>query len=462
MRKLEVNLSISIMLIVLITVALISFLSNIMIGRQFKTYVTDIQKIKALDIADNVSQYYNPLTKSWNIDSIHTIGMYALQEGYIIKVYDNDNEEVWDAQNHDMSLCHRIIGEISQRMNAHGVEGEFIKRSYQLIAQDGQNAGLAEISYFGPFFLLERDFSFLKSLNIILIFVGILSLLFAFLTGRILAKRIADPISKVSDIAIQISKGKYDIEFKDKTTTQELHNLIFAVNHLAKELSKQENLRSRLTADISHELRTPLAVISSHLEAMIEKVWQPTPERLKSLYEEILRLTALVCDLERLEKLENDNLKLNKTQIDLLQLVRAVCANFESALVSRNLKFSIEGQSSIVNIDKDRFASVLTNLMSNAVKYTAQSGEIRIFVKDLPDSASFIIENEAEPIPESELPSIFERFYRADKSRNRNTGGAGIGLAIAKSIIIAHNATIAVQNIKTPKAIRFTITIPKS
>lgn len=445
MRRLRTQLSLAFVLIVLITVSIISFLSNVLIGRQFQAYVLAGQEAKIQSIVENLSIQYNSVTNDWNMDSIHTIGMYSLYDGYIIKVRDVNGARVWDAENHDMVTCQNIMEEITNRMKEHGTTGNFVSHEFT-ITRNGKDVGSVSIEYFGPYFLSEGDFMFLDSLNLLLMVVGIFSLLFSFATAFVLAESISHPITKTAEIAKQIASGNYDIQFEGQTKTQELDNLVTSINYLANALSKQEKLRKQLTADVAHELRTPLTTLSSHLEAMIEKVWEPTTQRLKSCHEEILRLGKIVMDLESLERVESDNLKLNKMPIDLLELTRSVCVTFDGELSNKNLKLEIDGMVSIVSIDKDRISGVITNLVSNAVKYTPDGGLIRVHMQDFPEESIFVIEDNGVGIPEHELPFIFERFYRADKSRNRKTGGAGIGLAIAKSVVTAHGGSITACN----------------
>lgn len=459
MRKLRTQLSLSIMFVVFITVGLISLFSNVMINSQFERYIARQHKAKTEDIVENIGQYYNASTRMWDTDSIHTLGMYALNDGYIIKVYNNDGKNVWDAENHDMALCGQIMDKISERMEGHGLNGEFVSHKYT-VRQKGMQIGTAYISYFGPFFLNENDFSFLDYLNAILLIIGIFSILFSFVIGRLMAKRIAQPVTEISDIAMEIASGNYNARFEGETKIQELYNLIGTINHLAATLGKQEDLRRQLTANVAHELRTPLATLGSHLEAMVLRVWEPTQERLKSCHEEILRLGKLVADLEHIERVESSSLKLNKSSVDLLELAKLVCGNFQGELASKNLSFTIEGEKSVVSIDKDRISSVISNLMSNAIKYTPENGRIHVSIRDSERTSVFIIEDNGIGISEEEVPMIFERFYRADKSRNRNTGGAGLGLAIVRSIVAAHNGTVTVQSTLNSGS-RFVVTLPK-
>jgi signal transduction histidine kinase len=447
------------MLVVLITVSIISFFSNTLISSQFESYVAKTQAQRTEHIVSDLSLLYNSFTRSWNKDAVHTVGMDALEEGYIVKVYNHVGESIWDAGNHDMAECQHIMDDITNRMREYGRAGDFASHEYTL-TQNEQKVGFASVSYFGPYFLTEGDFDFISSLNIMLMIVGVSSLLLSFMAGLILARRIARPVAKTAEIAGRIAAGNYDIQFEGGTRTKELLDLVSSVNHLSAALSKQETLRKRLTADVAHELRTPLATLGTHIEAMIDGVWDPTPERLKSCHEEIMRLGKMVMDLERLERAESDNLKLDKTPTDLLALTRSVCDNFAGELTTKNLRLNIDGTPAAALIDKDRISGVIGNLVSNAVKYTPEGGHIQISIQDTENETVFAIEDNGTGISENELPFIFERFYRADKSRNRNTGGSGIGLAIVKSVVSAHGGTVAARS-EPNKGSRFVIILPK-
>ena len=278
--------------------------------------------------------------------------------------------------------------------------------------------------------------------------------------GSLLAARIARPIRKTVYIAKRISEGNYSIRFEGKTKLKELDELAVAINCLTEGLAEQENLRKRLTVDVAHELRTPLTTLASHLEAMIEGVWEPSVDRLQSCYEEISRLSGLVSDLERLAKTESDNLVLNKSDVDLMVIAHSCYDRYEIEAKKKNISLVIAGSSTIVHADKDRLSQVMENLLSNAIKYTPEYGHIRIEVREAEESSIIMIEDDGIGIPEQELSLVFERFYRTDKSRNRKTGGAGIGLAIVKSIVTAHGGTVQAES-SAEQGSRFTVTLPK-
>lgn len=460
--NLKAKLSFTIAVVVLLTVASISILANFFIGNQFRDYIKDQQEKTTLEIVRNISKQYDDNLKSWDVDFVHTIGMNALNDGYIVKVYNLQNEIVWDAEACDMSLCEEVIDEISHRMLLEypDMKGEYKTEKFSAL-QGNQLVGNITISYFGPYFLSEADFQFLDSLNKILIGIGIFSLFLAVIAGIIFANRLSRPILETIGAAKQISDGNYEVRIGEKTNTKEINDLIDSVNQLAGTLESQEMLRRRLTADMAHELRTPLTSVQTHLEAMIEGVWEPTKDRLQSCYDEMTRITKLVGDMESLAKLENDIIKLDKSAVNLFELSKKTIGNFEPEIAAKNQQVTLTGACSDILADQDRINQVLINLLSNGIKYTPIGGKIWISLDETDNSVEISVKDTGTGIAENEIPFIFERFYRGDKSRNRMTGGTGIGLAIVKSIIIAHEGNITVES-KLGEGSNFTITLPKS
>ncbi len=459
MKSLRKQLSLSILLTLLITIGLIGLLSNWFINREFEKYITELGRERRENIVDDLGRQFDGFKRNWKLDYVHAIGMNALYDGYILKLYDAGGNMVWDAENHDMSLCGQIMNEISARMEERGAEGGFVDNTYE-IDQNGKKVGAVSIKYYGPFFMNEADFNFINVMNTVLLVIGILSSACSVVVGCLLARRISRPVTKTAYIAKQISKGNYDIRFEPGTRIRELDDLADAINHLSDALKSQEKLRKQMTADVAHELRTPLTALSSHLEAMIEGLWDATPERLISCHEEVKRLGTLVEDLGQLAKIEGENLVLNKSRMDLFEIVHTVSDTMKGEISKKSLTFSIEGSPVFAEADKNRLSQVVANLLSNAVKYTPEGGAIGIEVYETDRLGIVKVTDTGIGIPETELPLIFERFYRTDKSRNRKSGGAGIGLAIVKSIVNAHGGTVTVESIKEQGSC-FTVSIPK-
>lgn len=462
MHSLKTKLSFVICTIVLITVSLISFLTNVFIQKQFNNYILKQQELKKREIVNSLSQQYNKFTNTWDIDFIHTIGMSALYDGYIVKVYDIKNNSVWDAQKHDMTLCAQIMESISERMEEKypNIHGQFTSKVYHLTTSD-ETIGSVSIGFFSPYFLSENDFEFLNALNIALISIGVFSLLLSVLIGVMFAGKLSKPILKTVVATKKIASGSYDIRIDEKATTKELDMLISSINHLASSLEHQNKIRKQLTEDVSHELRTPIAVLQSYIEAMIEGVWELTPERLESCNDEIKRLSSLISDLEKLHKVDSDNLRLSKSEINLTEIIYKAVKSFEVKIKENDLNISVSGSCNKLIADENRINQVVINLLSNAIKYTNSGGDIYIKIFETSNEAGFSVTDNGIGIPENELPFIFERFYRADKSRNRKTGGLGLGLAIVKSIVDAHGGKISVES-KINKGTRIEVLLPKN
>lgn len=462
MRSLKSRLSLTILMIVLLTIAIISVLSNYFINRRFTEYISQQQELKTQVITTSISQQYSIATGQWNVDYIHAVGMSSLYEGYIIKIYDKDEKVLWDAQSHDMNLCSQIMGEISHRMQIQypRLDGEFKSVTYPL-EQAGEAVGSVSISYFGPFFLNDNEFMFLRSLNYVLFGVGAISLIVTFLLGNMLARRISTPILKTVEIAKQISDGNYGVRLQEKLDTKELNLLVVSINHLAQSLETLEKLRKQLTEDVAHELRTPITILQSYLEAMADGVWEPDKERLQSCYDEVERIGKLVGDLESLAKLEGGILKLDRQQTELYPLIEQVIGSFAAEIRNKNLKVEIQGAYPTLMADQGRLKQVVINLLSNAIKYTQDDCSIIFDLFETRDSVGFSIKDNGIGMAKDELPFIFERFYRADKSRNRMTGGTGIGLTIVKSIVEAHGGRISVRS-ELGKGTTFIVTLPKA
>lgn len=444
MRRLSAQLAGGFAVIALVTIALISLTANVLIKRQFESSVAAQQQNLAAQMAEALAPQYNAASGSWNLDYVHGYGMYALKDGYIIKLYASDGTVLWDAENHDMSQCHQIMQSISAQMRRLELEGRFLSHRYEL-RQQGQLVGHLAVSYYSPYYLNEYDFRFLASLNKILLLVGLAALLLAAAAGAFWARRLSAPISKTVAVIQEIAAGRYGIRFEtpaEALRTQELAELSCAVNHMAASLEKQEALRRRLTVDVAHELRTPVSNVASQLEALLEGVWEPTRERLQGCYAELQRIAALAEDLESLRQSESSRLQLRKEPVDLLALAQAAVQAFEPELARKELSCTVQGISVFVLGESGRLQQVLANLLSNAVKYSYAGGRITISIGEEGEQARMTVCDQGIGIAEEELPLVFERFYRTDRSRSRRTGGAGIGLTIAKAIVEAHGGSI--------------------
>ncbi len=460
-RSLRSKLSFTYAVMALLLVAAISFFVNLFFRIQFSDYVKSQLKQQNQNIINLVEKQYDTSTDKWNVGAVENIGMNALEQGIILKVKDAGGKTVWDATVHNNGLCVQMLAQMARNMKSQNpnFQGGYEETSFPV--QSGfKNVGEAEIGYYGPYYYTNNDLRFLNSINIIFAVIGVLSLFLAFVLGSLMSRRISRPISKAVRAAAEISRGNFRERIKENSNTAEISQLTGTVNSMAESLEKQQLLRKTMAADVSHELRTPLASLQSSLEAMIDGIWEPSRERLESCHEELLRINRLVGDLEKLERAEAENAVLDRSEFDLSEAVRHILHNFEPEFYKKGVDLSFTGDSETICADKDKISQVVINLVSNALKYTPAGKNVEVEVRSADKCMELVVRDTGYGIPPEDLPNIFERFYRADKSRNRSTGGSGLGLTITKAIVEAHKGTIRVKS-ELNRGTEFRVSLPK-
>ncbi len=282
----------------------------------------------------------------------------------------------------------------------------------------------------------------------------------ALLLALLLAERLLRPVQSLTRAAHALAQG--DLSQRVPITGQdELAELGKTFNQMAQSLQNNQQARRALTADIAHELRTPLAVQRAHLEALQDGIYEPTPETIQTLLNQNQLLTHLVDDLRTLALADSGQLTLNLTPTDLNALCYRQIEHFRPTAAAKNIQLHIQAPSHPVQISADpqRIEQILSNLLANAVRYTPEGGTITLDLRQTATQAEIRIQDSGPGIPEDALPFIFERFYRADKSRTRSEGGSGLGLAIARQLALLHNSRLTAQNAPQGGAI-FTLTLP--
>lgn len=274
------------------------------------------------------------------------------------------------------------------------------------------------------------------------------AVLLSIMISLYVAKRLSAPLVEMKNAAEQITRGKLTVRTSIRGN-DELADLGKALNHLAEQLQKQEKLRVTMTQDIAHELRTPLATLKSHMQAMLDQIWDPTPARLRACYEETERLIALVADLEQLTVMDSPHFRLQRKPEDLSTLIQQSLGIVAAAFMEKGVRLDVMPHLSVrLHVDRDRFIQVLVNVLTNALKFTPEKGQVKIQVQDENDTVLIAIQDTGTGIAPNDLPYVFERFYRVDKSRNRKMGGAGIGLTIVKKLVEAHGGTVWIESDK--------------
>lgn len=457
MTNLNRKITTSYMLLVILIVLLMAIISNYFIEVQFVNYISK-------NIDEQVKQTYNIIQeqysqKSINLASIESIGVNALENGLIVKLYDINGNKIWDATDYNNGKCQAMIQHYSSNMLKRypNFTGKYIENNFALTSDSKKIANLT-IGYYGPFFYSDSEIEFLSSLNGAFIIIGILSIIIALIIGRLISNKISTPISYISYTTDNISKGKYE-EILIETDTIEIEQLKQSINTLSHKLKQQDILRKNLTRDISHELRTPLTTLISHLEALIDGIWEATPERLESCLEEAKRLNELVDNVTNLSQYDFIQ-NLTISEFNISDLLKKILLNYEKLILDKNIHLSLDIENCFIEADKNKISQVINNLISNSMKFVRNYGKIKVTLKSNNDFIEMKFEDDGIGISEKDLPYIFERFYKAEKSRNSSVSGSGIGLSIVKSIVDMHNGKIAVES-ELNKGTIFTITLPK-
>jgi two-component system, OmpR family, sensor histidine kinase BaeS len=289
----------------------------------------------------------------------------------------------------------------------------------------------------------EAQAMFDQYVSRVLLIGAVVGVVLGALTAWWLLRRILSPLDRMGQAARAIAAGNLAARVPDPPDP-ELRPLADSFNDMAATLERVEELRRSLVEDVAHELRTPLTSLQGYTEALADGVLEPTPEMLRTVHEEIVRLTHLVEQLDQLARGQRREREQARMEVDLAAVVQRAVAIASPELASRRIRVRVEDLESLPRLvaEPDAIGQVVSNLMQNAARYTNDGGEVVIRLKAEGDWVRCEIENTGADIPPAELPYIWERLYRVDPSRARATGGSGIGLAIVRQIIEAHGGNV--------------------
>jgi signal transduction histidine kinase len=289
---------------------------------------------------------------------------------------------------------------------------------------------------------------------------GLVAVAIAVALAFILSRRTLAPVKALTLASERLGRGDFSqrVQIKDRG---EFGELARTFNSMAGDLERAEKLRQNMVADVAHELRTPLSNIQGYMEALRDGIMKPDNKTIRSLYEEASLLSRLVDDLQELSLAEAGELKLVRQSGDIGELIRQAVAAVEAKERASGVSLAVELPEKLppVNIDPRRIGEVLRNLLENAVAHTGKGDTVTVAARQLDRLVEIGVTDTGEGIPAKDLPNIFERFYRVDKSRTRATGGSGLGLTIARRLVEAHGGKIEVQS-EPGEGSRFSFTVP--
>ncbi|HHW36549.1 MAG TPA: HAMP domain-containing histidine kinase [Bacillales bacterium] len=293
----------------------------------------------------------------------------------------------------------------------------------------------------------KGEFAFKERLNKHIFVAEMTMVLISLMVSFFFSKKLTTGLRYVSNKAKEL-RSNLNVRIPVKGLSEEIAAVAGSINELAESLSYQEKLRKQYSSDMAHEFRTPISTLRSLIEAFQDGILQPTADRLEKCHSELMRLVRLVNEQEQLMVAENPKLKLQIEPISLSEEILNIKEVYTPGFQKKNIVLEIKEIPTDVSFlaDRDRFSQIISNILMNCYKFTDENGQVTISANDNNDFIEIMIADNGMGISEEDLPYVFERFYRGDKSRVRQTGGSGLGLSIVKALVSAQEATIAIES----------------
>ncbi len=444
MRSLSVKLTLAFLIVSLAGVLLVASFVWFSTGSQFDQFLVDRAEAEFVSFAENyyaVNGTWNGIAQSW-------------QEGRAIHARDNGGPPpvlaLADGNNQIVMTGGRYrLGDV--------VSGRDINQG---IAITINNQRVGTVIHTGsPPVRDALEQQFLVKTNWALVYAALGAAMIAVGLGALLARTITKPVRELTTAAHAMAKG----QLKQRVVVRsqdELGELTSTFNQMSADLERANALRRQMTADIAHDLRTPLTVISGYLEALRDGKLRPTPERFDTLYGEARMLQRLVDDLRTLSLADAGELAIQRQRAQPVELLQSVATAFEHQAAQRNIRLIVDiaAEVAAIAVDSERITQVLGNLVSNALRYTPDNGEIRLAARSQQGQVFLSVQDNGAGILPDILPHVFDRFYRGDESRQGDE--SGLGLAIAKAIVELHGGKISAASAGAGKGATFTIQLP--
>ncbi|NOU94457.1 HAMP domain-containing protein [Paenibacillus sp. LMG 31456] len=324
---------------------------------------------------------------------------------------------------------------------------EAVVQEYPVVAK-GEMQGTLSVAYLkslneiDPTVIAYQKMMQTRSALLIAVILSV-SVLVSFFVARLLSAH----LQRLQETASKIRLGNWEVQAAVRGP-EEVRRLALTLNELSKELKKQEDWRKHLMEDLTHELRTPLTSMLSQLEAMIDGIYEINLEWLQQVYDELIRLTRLITDMEKLSEAEAAVFTVNAKRMDMMALTQNVYRNFQQMAQSKGvrLEFMQTHTPCYAEVDRDKMIQVISNIVSNAIKYTDAGGKVILGVDWTAEYTVVYCLDTGIGIGSTDLPYIFNRLFRVDKSRSRFSGGVGLGLSIVKALVEAHNGKIEIES----------------
>ncbi|HHY26022.1 MAG TPA: HAMP domain-containing histidine kinase [Desulfitobacterium dehalogenans] len=450
------RLFLSSLAIILLTLLLSILSVNFVFQKHFSNYLASSTEKTLEQLPERLSSSFFS-HGCWNPDSLYDIA-HSLPFGTHIVIKEPSGETITTLINPMESMLQDDSG-MWMNMGLNYAIEEWKSKTLMIPGPTGVFA-IAEVRYPARAKVLNpADQSFVSAIYKSLFLAGAFALIIGIILSYWISRRLISPLQGLTAAVQRVGEGHLD-EQVPVTTEDEVGQLATAFNGMAENLKRQEQLRKQFSADIAHELRTPLTSIRSYIEAFQDRVLPANSENLAVINEEIERLVELSSDLKDLNVAEMGALHPHLTQVNLSELIDKTVNKIFPLIQEKGISLEwCKPESILIEGDEYLLTRLFYNLLHNAYKFTESLGKIEVQMELRQKDVLITVSDSGIGIPEEDLPFIFERFYRSEKSRSRETGGTGIGLALVRQIAHLHQGTLKVESI-LGKGTQFIIILP--
>jgi signal transduction histidine kinase len=433
-----------------ILIVVTSVYINAIIRREFSIYVEETIRKNSQSIVERLIESYDE-EGEWDQKFLRMIEEELKSDNFAIAILDQDKYRVWGSTQEELS---RKIDELDYPMFYQSPISRWQKRTYifediPIQTQKYEMVGYVRIGYYPFFMLAARDIHFQTAINQSILYSALFGAIGFMFIGAYVTHIFSKPICRMARTSIDLAQGKYKTRYTETSKIKEIENLRYSMNYLAEKLEQQDTLRKKLISDVSHEIRTPLHILQSNLEAMIDGIYPIDEDQMEVLYQEVVRFSSLLNNLDKLKYIETEELSLKKEEVYFNTVVKEVYNAFKIVALERKLQYRLNIRATeqmTVLADVGALKQILMNLLSNAFKFT-EHGEITLTSRVDGKKIYIEIQDTGIGIHEDDLPYVFERMYRGDKSREKYEG-SGIGLTLVKTLVVNHQGSVAIESVQ--------------
>ena len=439
----------------LVMVFFTGMIVNVIIKKNFELYVNSNIEQAGSTILKLVQEAYDEGTL--DEEAIRNYIVESPMGNYAVALLDENKQLTWG-----MDKKH-FLEEVQLEME------KGTKVDYNLYQEEdkayykpnGEIAGYVRIGYYPSDILSRNDKKFQSNIKASLIWCSSMILMWFIFAGLYISRLFTYHIYGISKTSIALAEGKLNARYLFKSKVKEIETLRHSMNYLGEKLEKQDTIRKKLISDVSHEIRTPLQILQSNLEAMIDGIYPIDEEQMNILYKEVVRFGKLLNNLDLLKNVEESESRMNFRVIHLNESLGEVFDAFKIVGKEKKINYHMKCQETervMVSADKDALKQLWMNIISNAFKFTSEKGEIKITTSMQHKECTIIVQDSGIGIAEEDLPFVFERMYRGDKSREQYEG-SGIGLTMVKNIVEKHKGKVTIES-KEGEYTKVIVTLP--